>query len=84
MKVKILYDKYNTKIEKATLLFGELLEEELELIQEDISEDEEQKILIGKIRLTSTDLDNIAITNEMSKDDLRTFLTLIRNLLNQM
>ena len=86
MKVKVLYDKYNTKIEKAILLFGNTPETEqsisLEVIEEDIGEGEEIA-LINKIKFTSIDSDSIEISNIMGKEDLRVIMSLLRNLLAQ-
>lgn len=86
MKVNVLYDKYNTKIEKATLLFGDTPETEqvinLEVIQKDIG-DIENEIISNEIRITSADASGIEIENEMNKDELRTFMSLIRELLIQ-
>lgn len=87
MKVNILYDEYSTKIKKATLLFGDTPETEqainLEVIQENIGESENE-LLVNKVKITSIDSNSIEIQNQMNKEELRTFLTLIRNLLTQM
>lgn len=84
MKVEILYDQYNTKIEKATLLFGEDVEQQLiELKVVEKTEDESQ-IITEVIKLTSVDINSIEIENELSRDDLRVFMTLLRNLLSQL
>lgn len=87
MKVEILYDEYNTKIEKATLLFGEDVDQqltELDVLKKVEGEDENQ-ITVDVVKLTSIDSDSMQqIENELSKDDLRVFMTLLRNLLSQL
>ena len=87
MKVNILYDKYNTKIQEADIIFENSPDTtqsiKLEVIQKDIGiEDVEE--FIDHIEITSIDSDSIEIVNEMNKDDLRVFLSVVRNLLTQM
>lgn len=93
MQVNVLYDKYNTKIEKATLLFGDTPETEqsinLEIIQEieEILDEEDvvlETIITDKVKITNIDSNSIEIENKMDKEELRAFLTLIRNLLVQL
>lgn len=87
MKVNVLYDKYNTKIDKATVLFGDIPEEEksinLEIIETNIGA-EELPVLVETIKLTTIDSNSMGISNEMDKEELRTFFNIIKNLLSQM
>lgn len=79
MQVNVLYDEYTNKINKATLLFENDKEMELEIIKEVEIVDEGEEKLTDKIKITSTDIEN-----EINKEDLRTLMNLIRNLLNQL
>jgi hypothetical protein len=87
MKVNVLYDKYNTKIDKATVLFGDIPEEEksidLEIIETNTGT-EELPVLVETIKLTTIDSNSVEISNEMDKEELRTFFNIIKNLLSQM
>lgn len=87
MKVNVLYDKYNTKIDKATVLFGDIPEEEqsidLEIVETNTGT-EELPVLVETIKLTTIDSNDIKISNEMDKEELRTFFNIIKNLLAQM
>ena len=87
MKVNVLYDKYNTKIDKATVLFGDIPEEEksidLEIIETNTGT-EELPVFVETIKLTTIDSNSTEISNEMDKEELRTFFNIIKNLLSQM
>lgn len=87
MKVNVLYDQYNTKIEKATVLFGETPETKQSIDMEIIGKDtgtEELPNIVEVIKLTSVDSNSIEIGNEMNKDEFRIFFNVLKNLLVQM
>lgn len=82
MKVNILYDKYSTKINKATILFSNDKSLELEVAEGEIG-DLDNPETVEIIKLNTID-DGIEIENKMSKESLRTFSNVIRSLLAQM
>lgn len=86
MKVEVLYDKYNNKVNTAKLIFGEDIEQQLIKLEvlEKVEGEEEAQTTIDIVKLTSIDKNTIEIENELNKEDLRVFLTLLRNLLNQL
>ena len=90
MKVEVLYDKYNNKIEKAKLIFGdEPIDQQFIELQvseniTEIGEEDIEQIITKVVKFKSIDTNNAEVENELNKEDLRVFLTLLRNLLNQL
>ena len=86
MKVEVLYDEYSNKVNMAKLIFGEDIEQQLIKLEvlEKVEGEEEAQTTIDIVKLTSIDKNIIEIENELNKEDLRVFLTLLRNLLSQL
>ena len=80
MKVNILYDKYSTKINKATILFSNDKSLELEVAEGEIGDLDNPETVNYQAK---HDRDGIEIENKMNKKSLRTF-NVIRSLLAQM
>ena len=90
MVTKIVYDKYDTQIDTAIFKFDkddntqEIILKMEEFEAEDIIDTNTGLPLKeNKIVITSTDTDGIEIENILGKEDLRTILSVARNLLKQ-
>lgn len=96
MTTKIVYGKYDSLIDVAIFKFKEdddtqkivLKVEEVEVINDgvDIGETPIPPIEVlteKRVIIKSVDTDGIEIENSLSKEDLRTFMSVVRNLIKQ-
>ena len=86
MKVEVIYDRYNTKIDRADLIFTDALDVKSKISLQTFLHTEmvgDVEVATEKVKITSVDGELVQIENDLDKDDLRVLMSIMRNLLSQ-
>jgi len=84
MKINVKYDQYNTKIESSVVEYSGIITDELTFVEEIINVGTPTEETIKKLQSKFSDGLGVDIISAMTKEEVKTYITLLRNMIAQM